>query len=231
MNLFNEYLLILNSGGFIFYLLILLSIYTTSIVIYKVVQFINTKNLSADFLNRANNKEKLLKLAEELKKQDITNIPCAKILLATINCFLIKKHDKSFAYEEVKLISKNSIARLKIFLKSLSLAQHISPMLGILGAVSVGITNFSQLEKAGGSADFSKIAGIIWLCLLPIFVGFFIAIIASISNFFLKIRIEEIEEDMHDIYNRVITIIDSDKKIYSGVSSTSAFNKKPNLRR
>jgi len=200
---------IINKGGVAFYGLIFVSLYITTIIFYKIFQFSILKNFNTTWLERASHKSELLKIADELKHSNINNIPVGKIVLATINSWLVKKHSFVQLEEEVKIIRHLTIKRLELFIAGLNLSIKIAPLLGVV-ATLVGLSKiFASLEQNLDQINLAYTLSGIWMVLISSIAGIVIAIIAIVARHIFITKIEAIKYQMDEVHLKLISIITS----------------------
>lgn len=107
--------------------------------------------------------------------------------------------------EEVARTAARDINVLRRHFRPLEVIGNTAPLLGLLGTVIGMIAAFNQMEAAGSQVDPSVLSGGIWEALLTTAVGLVVAIPAVAVLNFLERCVERLHEDMQDALGRVFT--------------------------
>lgn len=107
--------------------------------------------------------------------------------------------------EEVARTAARDINVLRRHFRPLEVIGNTAPLLGLLGTVIGMIAAFNQLAAAGSQVDPSVLSGGIWEALLTTAVGLVVAIPAVALLNFLERSVERLHEDMQDALGRVFT--------------------------
>lgn len=92
-------------------------------------------------------------------------------------------------------------------LRTLEIVYYLSPVLGLLGTVLGMIDAFRHLAAVAGSeAGSSALANGIWQALVCTAVGLVIAIIFTTLHAMLQTRLERVSEEVSDVLTRVLTV-------------------------
>jgi len=196
---------IYEAGGPIIVILTVLSLFSLTIILGKVAQFI-TLNVSA--------KSFIAHVAELLKagrEQDALRVlerkrgPVPRVMEAAVRGRALHADDAK-TREEVTRVAQSQLEGLEAGLPYLSLIATISPLLGLLGTVLGMIDAFQQLEGAGDRVDPAILSGGIWEALLTTAAGLSVAIPAAAFFTWLQRTVDVVAVRMEDAATRVFTI-------------------------
>tara|TARA_B100001057_G_scaffold363342_1_gene366047 strand:- start:4651 stop:5280 length:630 start_codon:yes stop_codon:yes gene_type:complete len=173
-------------GGPVVLLLIVVSVITLTIILFKIFQF----TVSAVGNNQALYTElrKLVNASEDQVTKtlgDSRNI-FAPMILDAANC------DKTVeAFKRLKAAAEIRFVKLESGFRFLDTVVQLAPLLGLFGTVLGMIEAFQALQAAGTQVDPSLLAGGIWVALLTTAVGLIIAIPTAMSLAWLESRVEK----------------------------------------
>ncbi|MFK7853351.1 MAG: MotA/TolQ/ExbB proton channel family protein [Granulosicoccus sp.] len=202
---------LLQRGGPIVLLLVLLSVLAVSIIIAKLLHFqvlgIGHRKKLYESLSdwRKGNQQGALKSLKQLPRH-----PVARVMDAAMQG-LLSERSEATVREEVTRIARNHIEHLRGWLRALELIANLSPLLGLLGTVIGMIEAFRQLESAGNQVDPALLSGGIWQALLTTAVGLIVAIPALVAHQWLERKVERCAHLMEDCTTRVFTSIPSSR--------------------
>ena len=195
LELYNNYL---DKGGLIFFILSLLSIFSITIIFYKLIFFTQIR------------KKNFIKLEERIqlgtsKKVFSDELQENKNVLSFMLHTLVSlSNDKSLNVsekkEKLKVIISEHIRRLDKFLPTLEIISNVSPLMGLLGTVIGMINSFNKLEIGGSLVDPALLAGGIWTALLTTAIGLVVAIPALVAHHFFEKKVIEFQQSMENFY-------------------------------
>ena len=173
-------------GGPVVVLLIVVSVITLTIILFKIFQF----TVSAVGNNQALYSElrKLVTASEDQVARTLTgsrNIFAPMILDAT-NCDKTEE-----AFKRLQAAAEIRLVKLESGFRFLDTVVQLAPLLGLFGTVLGMIEAFQALQAAGTQVDPSLLAGGIWVALLTTAVGLIIAIPTAMSLAWLESRVEK----------------------------------------
>lgn len=215
---------LLQRGGPVVLVLLLMAILATIILVAKLLQFHR--------LGIARRSELHASLREWRKGhgqlaintlKGVPNHPVGRVMDAGMQG-LLAEQSESTVREEVTRIARNHLERLRAWLRVLELIASLSPLLGLLGTVIGMIEAFQRLESAGNQVDPALLSGGIWQALLTTAVGLVVAIPALIAHQWLERRVERCAHTMEDCTTRVFTTFTENQRVASqpGASQASA---------
>ena len=201
MNIFLDYI---DKGGIIFFILVVVSVFALTIIIYKFFEIF--------FFCKFNIKKKNLELdssssIDEFKNKIQEKKPSNKINLI-LNIIEIFQENKSEdkRKEELNLLMQKELNKIEIFLPTLEIISQVSTLVGLLGTVIGMIDSFNELELGGSLVDPSILAGGIWTALLTTAMGLIVAIPALISHYFFEKKITNHQKEMDSFLIRLSKI-------------------------
>lgn len=173
-------------GGPVVVLLIVVSVITLTLILFKIFQF----TASAVGNNQVLYSElrKLVTASEDQVERTLTgsrNIFAPMILDAT-NCDKTEE-----ALKRLQAAAEIRFVKLESGFRFLDTVVQLAPLLGLFGTVLGMIEAFQALQAAGTQVDPSLLAGGIWVALLTTAVGLIIAIPTAMSLAWLESRVEK----------------------------------------
>ena len=197
LELYNDYL---DKGGLIFFILSLLSIFSITIIFYKLIFFtqIRKKNfIKLEERIQLGTSKKVF--SNELQENKNKNI-LSSMLYTLTSLSNDKSLDGSEKKEKLKVIISEHIRKLDQFLPTLEIISNVSPLMGLLGTVIGMINSFNKLEIGGSLVDPALLAGGIWTALLTTAIGLVVAIPALVAHHFFEKKVLEFQQSMENFY-------------------------------
>ena len=200
---------LLDLGGPVVYILLILSIYALAVILYKLhvfykVEFFNNKNLSASIDLWMSDKKK-----EAYDQLNETQNPESEVLSFTMYQLLkhknISQKVESDVREEISRLSEERIDYYSSKLDSLQVIAAIAPLLGLLGTVFGMIEAFQQMESAGKSVDPSILSGGIWEALLTTAAGLSVAIPIVVIESYFRSLINKFKRNLENGVTKLLT--------------------------
>ncbi len=200
---------LLDLGGPVVYILLILSIYALAVILYKLhvfykVQFFNNENLSASIDLWVSDKKK-----EAYDQLNETQNPESEVLSFTMYQLLkhknISQKVESDIREEISRLSEERIDYYSSKLDSLQVIAAIAPLLGLLGTVFGMIEAFQQMESAGKSVDPSILSGGIWEALLTTAAGLSVAIPIVVVESYFRSLINKFKRNVENGVTKILT--------------------------
>ncbi len=200
---------LLDLGGPIVYILLLLSIYALAVILYKLhvfykVEFFNNKNLTDSIDLWMSDKKK-----EAYDQLNETQNPESEVISFTMYQLLkhknISQKVESDVREEISRLSEERIDYYSSKLDSLQVIAAIAPLLGLLGTVFGMIEAFQQMESAGKSVDPSILSGGIWEALLTTAAGLSVAIPIVVIESYFRSLINKFKRNVENGVTKILT--------------------------
>lgn len=198
-------LTLLELGGPVVTILIIMSIFGFAIALFKFFQF---SSLSA---NKFNQMQKALDTWQTgdktVAKEQLEKVkwPLADTVQFGLDTQTSSNEEQ--LREELSRQANNFLNPYAKFLRPLELIYYLAPVLGLLGTVLGMIEAFKGLEASTGlDKDSTALAGGIWEALLTTAVGLSIAIPFTLIHAWLETRLDNITQMTSDLLTRVVTI-------------------------
>ena len=196
---------LLEKGGIVMPIILLLSVYVVAVIIYKLFQFWQTGAFSISFV------DDVLKAVEDKKIAEAMNVaskhkgPVARVIEATINAI----GNRAISDEKrVRVIESSALREMRSYeshMKGLEMVANISPLLGLLGTVMGMVKVFAGISNTGSGVDPALLAGGIWEALLTTVAGLAVAIPALSAHYIIEGRIDTVRARMKDTVMSVMS--------------------------
>ena len=200
---------LLTMGGPVVYILILLSIYATAVILYKLHVFYKVSFFKTDTIGNSIN----LWISKNHTEayESINNVDHPETDVISFTMYQLLKHKKltvkleSDIREEISRLSDERINYYSSNLNSLQVIATIAPLLGLLGTVFGMIEAFQQMELAGKNVDPSILSGGIWEALLTTAVGLSVAIPIVVLESYFRNLIERFKNNIENAVTKILT--------------------------
>ena len=199
---------LLTKGGPVVYILLGLSVYVLSIVIYKLhvlfkVNFFRTDATQASLALWFEDKK------EDAYKAISKDIHPQKEVVSFTMYHLLKNNiaqDKErYLREEVSRLSQERLEYYESNLDTLKVIAMVAPLLGLLGTVFGMIDAFQQMEMAGNNINPSTLSGGIWEALLTTAVGLSVAIPTVLFESYFRATNEKLKINIEHSVTKLLT--------------------------
>ncbi|MBO6826669.1 MAG: MotA/TolQ/ExbB proton channel family protein [Sneathiella sp.] len=201
----NELVELMNAGGTVVYLLIILSVLVVALTLLKLVQFTLTgvyKSKGAEAAVELYRRGRFQEAEQLLDgKKDIRSLLVRKTLKGLKS--LSGKDQLDNLREEVTRDAGVRIRQLQSSLRFLELVGSLAPLLGLFGTVIGMISAFQALENAGNEVDPSILSGGIWVALLTTAAGLAVAMPTVTIFNYLESKIEGLISHLDDLITRL----------------------------
>jgi len=203
---FDTVLALLQVGGPVVMILLVMSVIALTIALIKLWQFSSRRLTETQFIDSALNHWRAGRNEAALAALRSLSHPVARVMAVAINGRGQLGAPEVMVREEAARVASAELEKLRSHLRGLELIGSLSPLLGLLGTVLGMITAFQQLQAAGSGVDPSVLSGGIWEALLTTAVGLAVAIpsVAMLSLF--ERKIERTQHHMEDALTRIFTI-------------------------
>ena len=199
---------LLAKGGPVVYILLALSVYVLSIVIYKIhvlskvnfFRFDVTKDSLAMWLD--NKKEDAYKaISKDIHPQkEVVSFTMYHLLKNNIT-----QAKELYLREEVLRLSQERLEYYDSNLDTLKVIAMVAPLLGLLGTVFGMIDAFQQMEMAGNNINPSTLSGGIWEALLTTAVGLSVAIPTVLFESYFRATNEKLKINIEHSVTKLLT--------------------------
>lgn len=199
-----EWLALLQLGGPVVLVLLLMSVIALAVTLYKLLQLRAFSRRSLDRLDEAvshwcRGEDDALALAEASRS------PLAGMIGDGMKWLAAGSGDAAAVETELTRMAQRVLARLRSLLGILEQVAYLAPLLGLLGTVLGIIDVFHGLAEQGPNADPGQLAGGIWEALLTTAVGLCVAIPFALAHAGLQGRIDTVRTRMEDMLTRLFT--------------------------
>ena len=199
---------LLAKGGPVVYILLALSVYVLSIVIYKLhvlskvnfFRFDVTHDSLAMWLD--NKKEDAYKaISKDIHPQkEVVSFTMYHLLKNNIT-----QAKERYLREEVSRLSQERLEYYDSNLDTLKVIAMVAPLLGLLGTVFGMIDAFQQMEMAGNNINPSTLSGGIWEALLTTAVGLSVAIPTVLFESYFRATNEKLKINIEHSVTKLLT--------------------------
>jgi biopolymer transport protein ExbB len=190
---------LLEQGGPVMIVLLILSILAVTIILLKLFQFARSGLRRLSFVEDVLSLVKQGNFNKALEKLKQQKTPVAKVMACAIECGKDPTMTTKDVEAEISRVGSIEIRELESWLRGLSSIAHLSPLLGLLGTVTGMIAAFMNLEAAGSRVDPSILSGGIWEALLTTAFGLTVAIPAMAAFYYLEGEVDNVRSSMKDV--------------------------------
>lgn len=195
-------------GGWVMYLIMLLSIYAMGIILFKAQQFYGSGMFNTGFIDRVMMHVKRGELTDASHLLAREKGPVARIMRVAIDCILNRDMTMKSRESEISRVGASEIRYLESHMRGLEMAATVAPLIGLMGTVIGMIESFSKLSEAGSRVDPSMLAGGIWEALVATVGGLAVAIPALAAYYLLDSLIERTRATMRDVTIQILSTED-----------------------
>ncbi len=204
----------IQKGGPMMYLIIILSIIALGITIERIYSFNRARIDSQKFMDKILNSLKRNKIIEAIEMCNLTPGPIAHIIKAGI-----LKHDRSRPEikEAIDEAAGLEIPRMERHLPILATIAHIAPLLGLLGTVSGMIKAFQVIQEKAlmmTPVNPGDLSGGIWEALLATLAGLSVAIPTYVAYNYLVNQVDNLVYDMERSATDLVNLLSSRRDTY-----------------
>lgn len=196
---------LLDSGGPVVAILLVLSVFCSAIIIFKIWQFLYLG------VGRHKRSEQAIDMwldgqsASALKHLEKHRSPIHLLLLHAMRGLISCPGDEALVREDLERIASRQINSLRSYLRGIEATAQVAPLLGLFGTVLGMIGSFRALQAAGAEADPSVLAGGISVALLTTAVGIAIAVPATLALYWFEGAVEREQQAMETALTSVLT--------------------------
>ena len=195
---------IVELGGPVVALLIVVSVVGLAVILAKVWQFARVGGKTRRRVERAVYSWEQGRVREAARGLRTVKGPLATVV-GTAMEGVLERRSETLIREQVEQTALNELAQLRSYLRILEAIAQAAPLLGLLGTVLGMIEAFRTLESAGAQVDPSALAGGIWVALLTTAVGLSVAIPAALALYWFDGSIEREKRQMESLTSQVLT--------------------------
>ena len=205
---------IVQKGGPMMYLIVLLSILALGVVAERIYSLTRARIDANKFMDDITSVLKRNKIIEAVEMCNKTPGPIAHIIKAGI-----LKHDRSKGEikEAVEEAAQLEIPRMEKHLPILATIAHIAPLLGLLGTVTGMIKSFMVVQQKAvlmAPVNPGDLAGGIWESLLATVAGLCVAIPTYVAYNYLVSQVDNLVYDMERCATDLVNLLSSRRDTY-----------------
>ncbi|MEM7491813.1 MAG: MotA/TolQ/ExbB proton channel family protein [Pseudomonadota bacterium] len=172
-------------GGPVIVLLIIVSILTLSLILYKAWQYYETG------IGRDQSLEEPLRLWDQGERDRASSgISGSQHFMADVIQLGFSISEQDNAKERLESEAEQELSKLENGFRILDTVAQLAPLLGLFGTVLGMIEAFQALQEGGSQVDPAALAGGIWVALLTTAAGLAVAMPTSIALSWFEARID-----------------------------------------
>ncbi|MEM8836466.1 MAG: MotA/TolQ/ExbB proton channel family protein [Pseudomonadota bacterium] len=198
---------IVDLGGPVVVLLLILSVISLAVALYKAVQFVmagvgihkRAMNAVADWAS--GHESKGLALVSDRKS---LSDRIAHDAMRALHAQRLQKPEDNQLESYLSVEADQSLSKLERGFRILDSVAQIAPLLGLFGTVLGMIEAFQKLQNAGNAVDPSILAGGIWVALLTTAVGLAVAMPTSLFLTYFESRVARERQAAELIISRLL---------------------------
>lgn len=196
---------LLDLGGPVLIVLMVLSIVALTIILFKLFQFFAMRVFGDAFVRVALQHYRKGYYEDALRILARQRSPVARVMDVAMVGHARNDLNDYLVREEIERVALQYLERMRSYLRGLEVIGTLSPLLGLLGTVLGMIQAFQQLEFAGSRVDPGILSGGIWEALLTTAAGLVVAIpTLAMLNWFERI-VQRTSHRMEDAVTQVFT--------------------------
>lgn len=200
---------LIDKGGWIVVILLILSVISLAVILLKVVQFWAAGLSKRSFVDPAVSKIEAGDTAGALDLLKKHKTPLARAMAAGVRAKMRGDLRDEDVAAEIARVGALELGALQTYLRWLEVIGNIAPLIGLLGTVIGMIEAFQTLEDAKSQIDPSLLSGGIWVALLTTAVGLMVALPAITALNLLENKVDQVRLSMRDASARVIAALHS----------------------
>ena len=196
---------LLDKGGPIIYLLLLLSVLALALILLKLYQFRRCGMRKRDFVEQVMVLVRGGERTQALSVLRTSVSPLARVMESAIKVCAETELSEEDAQAEIRRVGSRELRELESGLRGLGAIGQLSPLLGLLGTVLGMISAFQGLEQSKMQVNPAILAGGIWEALLTTAFGLAIAIPVMAAFYYFEGEIDDLKASMRDVATRIST--------------------------
>ena len=195
-------------GGFVMYVIVILSIYVLGINIFKAYQFVTGGVFNTGFIDRVMSLIKRGEMTDASSMLARENGPIARIMRVSVLGVMNREITMKSREAEISRVGSGELRYLESHMRGLEMSSSVGPLLGLLGTVIGMVAAFAKLSEAGSRVDPSQLAGGIWEALICTVGGLVVAVPAMASYYLIDSIIERVRATMRDVTIQILALED-----------------------
>lgn len=195
---------LLNLGGPVVAILIVLSVVALAMILLKLWHFTRDGVGSQSDISAALSAWEQGEQHEARRLASAARGPAANLLSSAMRA-LAMGTSEAVVREDTQRLAFRHLSSFRSLLRPLETISQIAPLLGLFGTVLGMIEAFRQLQAAGSQVDPGALAGGIWVALLTTAVGLAVAMPVSMAVTWFEGRIAREHAKMEDAVTSLLT--------------------------
>lgn len=195
---------LIDRGGSVVAILLLLSVAAAAVALAKAVQFFTLRVGRRTAIDAA-----ITTWIDGNRAAAIGTAQTTRGALAHVIAHAMQGLDRGapehIVREDAERVALEELSGLRSYLRVLEAASQIAPLLGLFGTVIGMMGAFQALQTAGADADPAALAGGIWVALITTAVGLAVAIPAAFALYGFEARVERERENIESCLTGLFT--------------------------
>ena len=196
----------INLGGPVVWLLVLFSVFATTIFLAKLLQFWTLRPSHRGAAEQALDHFAKGEQAQALMLAKGQANPRVRLIGQAITLIEDSQLGSEDLRKEMLRRARLAISNLAGFIRPLEVIATLAPLLGLFGTVIGMIEAFQAMEAAGSQVNPSVLSGGIWVALLTTAVGLAVAIPVTVAHSWLERRVESQAELIQNDLDYLLTL-------------------------
>jgi biopolymer transport protein ExbB len=199
---------VLDKGGWVMWVLGMISVYALAVMFYKAFQFMASGVFNTSFVEPVMTYVKRGELTDAERLLEGKLGPVARIMKVAIICVANRDISIKSRESEIARVGSSELRLLESHMRGLELVASVGPLLGLLGTVLGMVNAFARLGEAGSRVDPALLANGIWEALVTTVGGLMVAIPAMAAYYVLDGLIERVRATMKDVTVQILALED-----------------------
>jgi len=200
---------LLDKGGIVMFIIMLLSVYVVAVLLFKLVQFIKFHTHSREYVNEIMDAIEDKQYADAVRIAANAKSPLARVLETALKSVVNRTLGDDKKLRAIEESGSRQIRKYETHLRGLEMVATIAPLLGLLGTVLGMVKAFAGIGAGGGQVDPSILASGIWEALLTTVAGLSVAIPALAIYYIVDGRVESMRAAWKDTVTSVLSKCDA----------------------
>ena len=197
---------LVEKGGIVMVLILLLSVYVFAVIGYKSFQFWKYYVLNHHFIQDVLVAMHAKRYPNALKIAASARSPLARVIEVALKNLFNTSLTEEKKLRLIEVAGSRALRGFESHLRGLEMVAAIAPLLGLLGTVIGMVKAFAGIGDGGAQVDPAILASGIWEALLNTAAGLSVAIPALAAYYIVDAQIERIRATMRDavsdVYNQ-----------------------------
>lgn len=196
---------LLEKGGVVMGIILLLSVYVVAVVLYKAYQFWCMEISNTAFLRDVELAVEDRQSSEAIRMAGNQVNPIARVVETALRVLNNQNLSEDGRIREIEASGARELRMFESHLRGLELVANIAPLLGLLGTVIGMVKAFAGIGQVGARVDPSILASGIWEALLTTVAGLMVAIPALAAHYLIDEKVERIRATAKDAVSNILS--------------------------